>query len=244
MKSIKKVVTGSVAASMLVAGGLGMSSVATAGELAASVAVSNMYLFRGFDLGTGAAAVSGDLSYSTDIGLYGGLWVSSGDTTFGSEYDYFGGWAGEFGGLGVDVGLINYNYSGTPGIAPSATNGADDDTTGEYSELYLMLSYAGFDVSYWDNIAGEGLFNGADSYTYWTAGYTYDKYSLTYGSAQIDQKTTGASLDYAHVDFGYAYNDNLSFTFSQIIDDDTEVSGKGGYDDDLKIALTYSMPIE
>ena len=189
MKSIKKVLTGSVAASMLVAGGLGMSSVATAGELGASVAISNMYLFRGVDMGAGNAAVSGDLVYSDDSGLYAGVWVSSGDTriTGSSEYDYFAGWAGEVGGLGIDVGVINYNYSG-PDLNGAATGGNRfDDTTGELSEAYLLLSFGGFDLGYWDNIAG------VSDYEYYTIGYTHEKYSLTYGMAEYDSTGTAAA---------------------------------------------------
>ena len=54
-------------------------------EVAASVGVANMYLWRGMDLGNGDAAVSGDLKYKHKSGAYAGIWGSSGDATNGNE---------------------------------------------------------------------------------------------------------------------------------------------------------------
>src|SRR5690606_4017910 len=53
-------------------------------EVAASVGVSNMYYWRGFDLG-GGSAVLGDVNVSAS-GFYAGAWASSGDEVMGTEY--------------------------------------------------------------------------------------------------------------------------------------------------------------
>jgi uncharacterized protein (TIGR02001 family) len=63
----------------------GLAAVSTAQaevEVSASATVASMYLWRGKDLGNGAAAVSGDLTVSAS-GAYAGVWTSSGDTSWG-----------------------------------------------------------------------------------------------------------------------------------------------------------------
>ena len=60
---------------------------AAAPEVSASVGVANMYLWRGYDLGDGDAAISGDLKATHDSGAYAGIWASSGDASWGTEYD-------------------------------------------------------------------------------------------------------------------------------------------------------------
>jgi hypothetical protein len=224
MKVINKLVASSVVTGAVLAGGLMAPATATA-EISASAAVANMYLWRGIDLGDGSPAVSGDLTYSVgDTGAYAGIWMSSGDSSLGSEYDYYAGYATEFGGLGVDLSVWNYNYSDL--------NGINHDTTAELSEVILGLSLGGFSLNYLDNIAG------ASGYEYWTLGYGVDKYSVTVG---FHDTTTDA--DMTHVDIGYAFNDNLSFTVSKVVDQDFSKSDPGAYDEDVLYVLVYSLPI-
>jgi len=225
MKAFNKIVASSVVAGAVMAGGLLTPGIAAA-EVSASAAVSNMYLWRGLDLGDGSPAVSGDLSYSHDSGAYAGIWMSSGDSTLGNEYDYYAGYATEVGGLGIDLSVWNYNYSDA-GLS-AYDFGRRDDTTGELSEVILGLSFAGVSLNYLDNVAG------GSGYEYWTLGYSYDKYSVTVG---FHDTTTGA--DMTHVNLSYAFNDNLSFTASKVVDEETD----GTYDDDLLYALVYSLPI-
>src|SRR5690606_33582284 len=59
-------------------------------EVSASVGASNMYYWRGLDLG-GGAAISADINYSAS-GFFGGLWTSSGDEGWGTEYDIYAGY--------------------------------------------------------------------------------------------------------------------------------------------------------
>jgi len=90
------------------------------GTVSASAAVSNMYLWRGIDLGDGSPAVSGDLKYSIG-GAYAGVWMSSGDDTLGNEYDYFVGWGTQANDFIFDISLWNYNYSDN-GLAGNGFN--------------------------------------------------------------------------------------------------------------------------
>lgn len=202
---------------LAVAGMMSVSHSASADvDVAASVGVSNMYLWRGYDLGNGAA-VSGDLNVSA-AGFYTGIWGTSGDEELGTEYDLYVGYGGEFGGLSVDLSVWNYMY-------PSSEEPSDLDDFGGLSEVILSLGYAGFSVSVYDNIAG------ASGYEYYSAAYTYKSFTVLYGT----HDNVGGDENLSHVDLTYAFNDNLAFTLSQQVDNEE--------DDDLKFVVSFSLPI-
>lgn len=206
-------------------------------EVSASAAVASMYLWRGIDVGDGSAAVSGDLTYSNSGG-YVGVWGSSGDSTLGSEYDLYLGYGGEVGGFSYDLSLWNYNYS-DQGFNGAGFN-TSDDTTGELSEVILTIGYGGVSFSYYDNIAG------ASGYEYYTLGGSLDKFSATVGFSDDGSGGPGEN-DYTHVNVAYAFNDNLSFTVSKIVDQDLDknetVGGTIAVDEDVKFVVAYSLPI-
>jgi uncharacterized protein (TIGR02001 family) len=231
MKSIKKLAMGTLAASVMATGAL--TTTAHAGELSASATVANMYLWRGIDLGQGDAAVSGDIVYTGESGVYGGVWMSSGDVSLGSEYDLFVGWSREVGDLGIDISLWNYNYSDL-----DSTDGDDDETLGELSEIIFTLSYKGFAFSAYNNVAGEGFCESCDEYEYYTLSYSHGPYSVLYGIHEVDDDDS----DMSHLDFTYAYNDNLSFTVSKVVDEEDQDDGST-YDDDPLFVVSYSLPI-
>ena len=222
-----KKLTKAIALAGVVATGLSAATFAQAEEVevAASAAVSNMYLWRGQDLGQGAAAVSGDLSASMG-GAYGGIWVSSGDTTYGQEYDLYVGYGGEVESFSYDVSIWTYSYPGFDTTIP----GDPEGTTFGLTELILSAGVAGASFSYYYPLSSN-----PDDYSYLTLGYGVDAYSLTVGMAMDD-----VDGGYTHVDLGYAFNDNISFTASKIVSEETE----GSMDDDIKFAMTYSLPVE
>jgi len=203
-------------------------------EVSASAAVSSMYLWRGMDLGNGAAAVSGDLTVSAS-GAYATVWTSSGDSTAGNEYDLALGYGGEAGDLSYDVSVWTYVYPSANNypyaIADDASAGTEDTSgnTFSLSEAIVSLGYMGASFAYYYPVSS----NPSD-YSYMTLGYGMDAYSVTVGMAS-DSVDSG----YTHVDLGYAYNDNLSFTLSKIVDQETDDT----YDDDLKVVVSYSLPI-
>ena len=206
------------ALSLAVAGAMSVAAPTVANaEVSASVGIANMYLWRGQDLGQGDAAVSGDLSYSNS-GFYTGIWASSGDAALGAEYDLYAGYGAEFSGVSVDVSVWTYTY-------PQA--GSTDDP-GELSDAVISLGFAGLSATVYDNIAG-----GSGS-IYYTLGYSYDAFSILVGKHDL---TKEESANEVHVDLGYAYNDNLSFTISQQVDNEGD-NGKP------KFVVGYSLPIE
>ena len=216
--NVKKLLAYSTAASALLVGNLAMAS--ADGKLSASATVSNAYLWRGIDLGQGAAAVSGDLIYSM-AGAYGGVWMSSGDSGLGQEYDLFAGYNTKMGEVTLDLSLWNYNYSDLD---------ERNDTTGELSEVVLSVSAYGANISILDNVAG------APGYYYYTFGYGMNDVSAKLGFHSFDNDNDNMT----HFDVSYAYNDNLSFTVSKVVDEEVE----GTYDNDPIFQVSYKLPIK
>ena len=218
----------------LTAGAMTVAPVANAEvEVAGSVSIANMYLWRGNDLGNGDAAVSGDIVVSS-AGFYGGLWGSSGDSESGTEFDIFAGFGGEAGDFSYDISVWTYVY-------PSGQ--AQNDTIGDLSEIILTVGFGPVSFSYYDNIAG------AQGYEYYTLGASAGSFSATLGYHDPEEDG-GESQDATHLDLSYAYNDNLSFTLSQVVDTPDEANCAPGFsvysgcDDDLKFVVSYSLPIQ
>jgi len=224
------------------------------GEIAASAAVSNIYLFRGIDQsavlfgsGFGSGAISGDINYSHS-GAYVGVWATSGlgGTT---ETDVYLGYGIELdSGLSIDLNVTSYVYAGSQN---SFVDGSADNV-GDFSEVILTVGYStdemGGSVQYVDNVAG------ATGYTYLAFSAEYGDFSATLGF-QDPEEADGQTFDddITHLDITYAHNDNLSFTLSKVIDIDDEVNVNkaefvGGspiaVDDDALFLVTYSLPIE
>lgn len=237
------------ALSLAVAGAMGVAHTANAEgvDVSGSVGVANMYLWRGYDLGVsadgdnhGEAAVSGDLKVSA-AGAYAGVWGSSGDATYGTEYDLYVGYGIELGGVTVDLSVWNYMY---PSYAEPTTL---DDFAG-LSDAVLNIGFAGFTLGFIDNIAGgagcdnrDGSDECGDS-DLDTAGAGGNYYSLSYAYKSVsvlvghhDRPGNAEDADMTHANVSYAYNDNLSFTFSQQVDQEA--------DEDLKFVVAYSLPI-
>jgi uncharacterized protein (TIGR02001 family) len=219
------------AAAVALSSAIGFATPAAA-EVTASAAVSNMYLWRGLDLGNGDAAVSGDLRY-TNSGAYVGVWLSSGDSTLGNEYDYYAGYGNKIGDFTYDLSLWNYNYSDA-GLDPNNPGfDVSDDTTGDLSEVIATLGYGGFvSFSYYDNIAG------ASGYEYYTLSGIYEQFSVTLG-----YHDPSGGNDILHANLTYAFNSNLSFTVSKVVDQDTHKNDPGAVDEDVKFVVTYALPI-
>ena len=116
--------------------------------------------------------------------------------------------------------------------------------------MILSLGYdagsaGSYSFSYYDNIAG-GDFDGnglSDEYSYITLGAGFGDFSVTLGSAMYGAEGLDVQ-DYTHLDLSYAYNDNVAFTFSQIIDqEEFDNSDDEFYDDDLNFVVSYSLPL-
>ena len=219
------------ALSLAVAGAMSFSHTATA-EVSASVAVSNMYLWRGQDLGQGNAQVSGDLSYSV-AGFHTSLWTGSGDFKNGTETDVYAGYGIESGDFSADLTIGAYEYP---------QNDALDDFN-DVVEAILSLGFGPVSFGWTKDIA-----NGGD-YNYFTLGVAVDKFSATLGYASHDWDEKAADFDptsendYVHLDLSYAYNDNLTFTISQVVDQDEFAGDVKNVSDDPLYVVSYSLPL-
>ena len=124
-----------LAASVLAVTAMGSGPVLA--EISANVGVTSNYMWRGLTQANDQAAISGGIDYEHASGFYVGTWASNvAWEGAGYELDLYGGFAGEVGEFGYDVGYIKYMY-------PSY-----DDA--DFHEVYLGGSYSVFSamVSY------------------------------------------------------------------------------------------------
>ncbi|HEY3486800.1 MAG TPA: TorF family putative porin [Gammaproteobacteria bacterium] len=240
-KMNQKLLAGVLAVSAVAAGVVSPS--ANAG-VAASVGASNMYYWRGMDLGNGDAAVWGDLKLSSDVGAYGGVWASSGDAVNGTEYDLYVGYGTKFGDFGVDLSYWTYVY---PSAATSETVTTIDFTTeevveteveldpfnspGDLAEYILALSYGPVVFTYYDNAEG------ADDYSYYTLAATHEAFTFKYG--EHEDAEGAAANGFSHFDITYAYNSKVSFTLGTVGD-----GGDGELNEEAKFVVNVALPIE
>lgn len=198
-------------AALCAAGVVGLSAPAVHAEVSASVAASNMYYFRGVDMG-GGAGLSADVNYSAS-GFTVGVWTTSGDAALGTEYDIYAGYAGEVGDFTYGGGLISYNY---PEVSQAP---------GDYTEAYLSVGFKGLELTHYKAITG-------GDYTYTTLAYSIDKFTVLYGATEDSA---------GHLDLSYAYNDNLSFTIGQVVE---EKENSYFPNDETKFVVTLSLPLK
>jgi hypothetical protein len=198
-------------------------------EVAASVGASNMYYWRGFDLG-GGAAISADVNVSGS-GFVAGIWTSSGDGTFGTEYDLYAGYSGSAGDFTYGVSVVSYIY-------PTMGEYVDDETPsavgpGEYVEVIPTIGYGPVKFTYYDAVAADHAPLGNKDYSYATLELSFEKFGFKFGQHMDD----GDGV-YSHLDATYKFNDKLSFTLGKIIDDND-----GEVDDEINFVVNLSLPI-
>jgi len=144
-------------------------------EVSANMAMTSNYIWRGYSQTANTTAIQGgfDVSYK---GFYVGTWGSniSDEVYTGAtmELDLYAGYAGEFGKLSYDVGVLEFTYNG--------------NSDNNFAEAHLTLGYD-FDVvalsgTYYLGVDGT---NDADSDT-WEASVSvplpmYISLDATYG---------------------------------------------------------------
>lgn len=170
----------------------------------ATFGASNIYLWRGVNLGAGDAHVYGSLDFDSGMGAYAGVWTASGDSGAGQEYDLYAGYATEIvDGISVDAAVINYIY-------PKQDRSVSQDGFGDFSEAYLGLSAYGLGVDCYKDVTGS-------DYEYAKASYAYDAYGIAVGH-HIDGAGAPFGEDMTHLDLSFQFNDELSFTASTVVD--------------------------
>ena len=209
-------------ASAVALGGIGMTAVSAPAEAGVSgnIGVMSKYYFRG-TLEADQATGFGGVDYEHSSGLYAGTWLADLGDQMGIEYDVYGGWAGEFGGLGVLVGVTTYNYT------------RDDRIT----ELNLGLGYdfGGFFVDL-EFSAGEVDDDADTEYTFLAVTLGYDALSLTYGT--FDDDFEG---DYVELGYSVSVADQLDVDFALGYADE-DITG-GNPDEYLMVTLTRGFDL-
>jgi len=102
-------------------------------NFSATTTLTTDYVFRGVSQTSENPAIQGSLDYAHPIGFYVGVWGSNvyKDVSDGGlELDYYAGWSKEFGGFGVDVMGVYYQYPG---------HTSDQKT--DFFETHLGVSY-------------------------------------------------------------------------------------------------------
>jgi len=221
----QKLIASAVALSALT--GFGVPA-AHAAETSATVAVANMYYWRGLDLGLGDPALIADVNVKAS-GFYAGLWASSGDAAFGTEWDFYTGYGFAVGALSVDLNYTTYMYPSVPGADPY---GFDD-----VADVALTLGFKASDDLSFSAMYREGMGDvlADDNYAYATFSATYSKFTALVGTHADD---SGTYDGLTHLDLSYAYSDKLTLTLGQVVD-----QGEAEWNDELKFIVKLSLPI-
>lgn len=226
----------------LVIGALVVSGSAAA-EFSANIGAASNYVWRGATQTDDSAAISGGIDWAHDSGFYLGTWASNVD--FGSggevEWDLYGGYGGEVGDLGYDLGVIYYAYP--------------DSDDANFTELALGLSFkflsAGINYTVQSDVddtsADAEAFIEGDLYYYvgasfevaptWTVGGTVGYYDFE------DDGVADTDLSYTHyqLDITKSAGDFGDFTFSLSgADEEANVDSDGNPDDDMKVFVSWS----
>jgi uncharacterized protein (TIGR02001 family) len=182
-KSIKAISLGAAVAAAMASG------VASA-EITANAGIFSNYIWRGVTQTNDQAAGQGGIDWGHSSGLYAGTWLSN-VSSFGNNYemDVYGGFAGEAGGFGYDLGVITYQYP----VSPSDSN---------FTEVYATGSIAGFTAGIWYTVDKASLLadpDGKDDDIYLYGAYDFTAadidYSIYIGNYSFDADSTA---DYTH----------------------------------------------
>ena len=187
----------------------------------ASVSVSSMYLWRGQTLSGAGPAVSGDLYYNHETGLYGGIWTSSEGLSGSHETDLNVGFSKKFGDMGIDVGFYEYLY-------PEAVNATGGDSLGDtdVSELYVGGSFG--------PVSARILVNTEEAENiYLTIDGTFGSFGAHIGSTM--NKVSSAE----YIDFNVSYTPVTNLTWTVSV-----ASGDGAPEKDPLFVVSYKWPFD
>lgn len=227
MKTAKKVVLrSSLLAVAVAAAGVSVPALA---DLSATVAGSNMYLWRGQAISGDNPQISGSLDFKHGSGVFAGIWGSSeGPYDASSETDLYAGYAGKAGDFSYGVTLWQYHYP----LRDGSSQTGEDDENGVTDPAEWQLS-AG-----WGPVSGSVLVDMNDSGNqYYTLGYTYEKFSAVFGFWERNEAEAEVS-EYAHVDLFFQATPELKFGLS-VITDPAEADKEKGQELGLLVANSY-----
>ena len=166
-------------------------------QLSSNVSLVSNYKFRGQDQDLGKTtavkpALQGGFDYAFSNGLYVGNWNSSVNWLTGNslEMDVYGGYKGEYSGVGYDVGLLKYAY---PGAASANT-----------TEAYLGLSYGVFSAKYSTTVSDK--YFGASKAGYLNVSYAQEISKGLTLKAAVGHTNFKTGTDYSDYSVGASYD--------------------------------------
>lgn len=200
-----------------------------AAQLAGSIGVANMYLWRGTNLTPGGGQVWGELKYSHESGAFAALWTSP-STPDGHETDLYFGYNTKVQGIGLGITFWEIMY-------PEMSVSNDDSTKANFvdwadtdvQELQLTASYGPVAVNYYLGldvpVNGTGSVpSGADENNYLTIDATFGEFKATYG--MWDKESNAADVDsYSHLTLMYMPKPELSFGVNFTMSDKNDAAG-------------------
>jgi uncharacterized protein (TIGR02001 family) len=207
---------------------------AHADGLSANVGLTSKYKYRGQDQSDPdkdvLPAIQGGLDYTLG-GFYVGNWNSSIGFGGGTEMDFYGGYRGQAGSVGYDVGVLQYYYPGD----------SDYNTT----EIYGGVSYgiASAKLSY---VVSDKYFGATDSsgtlYLDLSANYEIAKGLTLNGHVGFTQLASGSNYgpDYTDYKVGatYDFGNGLSLAGAIV---GANKDGNGDYGDINKPRLIVTL---
>jgi nitrogen regulatory protein P-II 2 len=196
---MKKLLLASAVAAALSAPAVQVAYAADASPhtLTGNVSLVTDYKFRGLSQTYKGPAVQGGFDYSHASGLYVGTWasnVSGNQFPNGAslELDIYGGYKWTMGGVGLDVGLLQYYYPG------AYYNIAGPKQKYDTTELYVAGSYKWFSAKYSHSLtdlfgqktATIGGFTGIESNAVASVGTPLPATGNSRGSGYLDLNAT------------------------------------------------------
>lgn len=197
--------------------------------ISANISIVSDYAFRGLSQTGQRPALQGGLDYEHESGFYVGFWASNvswlqdlGASSSSLETNVYGGYAGEAGPFGFDVGLLQYYYPGSYGGDYRADGNKKPHTLEGYAGLsweFLSFTYShsftnlfGIDDSknskYYDLAASYEIMDGlsldahygyssiknADNYKDWSLGLTKSYRGFDIGLHYVDTDISGDTI--------------------------------------------------
>lgn len=198
----------------------------------ANVGLASEYRYRGIGQTNARPALQGGVDYAHASGGYAGVWGSNvswlsdaggGAVSNSVEIDVYGGYKGSAGGIGYDLGLLQYWYPGSYPGGFTRPNTTEAYVAASWQAFTLKYSHAltnvfGFpdsrNAGYLDLGASFDVGNGVTlvahaghqripgtagrsasdcSYTDWKLGLTKDAAGFTWGLSYVDTDAKGGS---------------------------------------------------
>lgn len=206
-------------------------------EITANVALTTDYVWRGVSQSDEDPAIQGGLDYSHDSGFYLGAWGSNVDfdeavaDPADLELDLYGGYATEIAGIGVDLGVIGYQYPGAS---------ADLD----WAEYSLALSYDAFSASI--NYSND-VFASSEAGVYYHLGYERALGSSGYsvsagvGHYDFDGAVNGAGQPDSYTDWNLGVATEIGGVGLDLSYHDTDDDGETLYGSWAGSRLVFSV---